>query len=118
MTDEIRWVIVAFAILLVAIGTSGVTVLYDIKLAIKDKKPTNISEYLKIQDDKIATQSAVIEKYRERTVELEKQVSEDYETVYYMGEYLTKDEKKKFWDMWEVEICPSYHKDWYCKGDS
>ena len=107
--------------IIIAIIGSAIIIALSISYAIINQpkqEPTNISEYLKTQDDKIATLSAQIEAYKENEAKNQKIRAEDAETFNLAKEYLTEDELDKMWDRWSVEICPKYEQDWYCKGDN
>lgn len=84
---------------------------------IRDQKPTNISEYLTSQDQKIEYLRKSMTEKDLKIDELEKQRSMEIETWQLMAEDMTEVERKKFWDKWSVTICPHYEADWYCEGE-
>ncbi|HDZ25559.1 hypothetical protein LCGC14_0963640 [marine sediment metagenome] len=77
--------------------------------SIRNINPTNVSEYMIRQDERIATQSAKI-------VELENEVQEDIELFKMFEDRLTKKEVDGVWAEWNREVCPQYHDYYFCES--
>lgn len=76
----------------------------------------NMGDYLRYQDDKIASQSAEIILWKERTENWLDKYEEEYETRVEMEEFLTTEQSDIVWSYWASEICPRHEQpyDGYC----
>ncbi len=110
---EEKYVSFWLTILVVMIGILSVGTAFVVD-AIRNIQPTDVSEYMIRQDDRIATHSATIEKKDAKMDELENEIQEDFVLFRMFESRLTREEVNDVWTEWNREVCPQYHDYYYC----